>query len=166
MRRACADGLLQYSYNVSPGFGVPFRYPAPVPPRCGQRGSALAAQHGHEPGRRVPTGAARYERKPQCGECSHVHLSVYRLYCFTAWICLWWTTSLNHIWILYQHRPSRAISWSPLYMQPRRLRLWIKSHQISFSGCRYKDTQLQQNPRISSKCFKGLGSPKNFVVSF
>ena len=74
MRRACADALLHYCFNVSPGFGVPFRDPAPVSPWSRQRGSAPPAQHGPEPGRRVPTGAARYERKPQCGEISHIHL--------------------------------------------------------------------------------------------
>lgn len=68
MRRACGDGLLQYCINVSPGFGVSFRNPTSVPPRSGQRGSPTTAQHGPKPGRRVSTGAARHERKPQCGK--------------------------------------------------------------------------------------------------
>lgn len=77
MRRPCANGLLQYCINVGPCFSVSFRDQAPVSTRSRQRGSAPTAEHGPEPGRRVPTGTERYERKPQCGETSHIHLCVF-----------------------------------------------------------------------------------------
>lgn len=70
MWRARAAGLLQHRVDVGAGLGVSLRDPTPVPPRSGQRGSAPAAQHGPEQGRRVPPGAERHQREPQCGETS------------------------------------------------------------------------------------------------
>lgn len=111
MWRPYDDGLLQHRFNVGPGFGVPLGHPAPVPPRSGQRGSAPTAQHGPEPGRRVPTGAARYERKPQCGEISHIHLNMCIGCAVVTRLCLRRNTLHNNIYIFFftsigPHTPS------------------------------------------------------------
>lgn len=122
MRRACGDGLLQYRINVSPGFGVSFRNPTPVSPRSGQRGSAPSAQHGPEPGRRVPTGAARHERKPQCGEISHFHPQLECVFSLLAYVCLRRTPCRLELILHCSKASYTPFYWAPTNKAPLKMK--------------------------------------------